>query len=75
MYQLNNDMLPSIFDSLFNKNKTVHKYPTRQSDEFHFPLPRTILAKSIFTFEGPRLWGTLDNNIKESRSLNSFKFK
>ena len=44
MYQLNNNTLPSVFELIFNKNKTIHKYPTRQSDEFHLPLPRTILS-------------------------------
>ena len=38
MYQLNNNTLPSVFNSIFIKTKTIHKYPTRQSDEFHLAL-------------------------------------
>ena len=75
MYQFNNNTLPKIFNPMFHKNKTIHKYPTRQSDEFHLPLTRTILTKSIFTFTGPKLWNTLDNSIKDAPSLNSFKVK
>ena len=75
MYQLNNNVLPSVFNLIFNKNKTIHKYPTRQSDEFHLPLTRTILARSIFTYAGPKLWTILDVSIKSAPSLNSFKFK
>ena len=29
MYQLNNYTLPSVFNLIFIKNKTIHKYPTR----------------------------------------------
>ena len=55
MYQLNNNTLPSALNLIFIKNKTIHKYPTRQSDKFHLPLTRTLLAKSIFTYAGPKL--------------------
>ena len=75
MYQLNNNTLPSAFNLIFIKNKTIHKYPTRQSDEFHLPLTRTLLAKSIITYAGPKLWTILDVSIKNAPSLNSFKFK
>ena len=75
MYQLNNSTLPSAFNLIFIKNKTIPKYPTRQSDEFHLPLTRTLLAKSIFTYAGPKLWTILDVSIKNAPSLNSFKFK
>ena len=75
MYQFNNNTLPSAFNLIFIKNKTIHKYPTRQSDEFHLPLTRTLLAKSIFTYAGPKLWTILDVSIKNAPSLNSFKFK
>ena len=75
MYQLNNNTLPSAFNLIFIKNKTIHKYPTRQSYEFHLPVTRTLLAKSIFTYAGPKLWTILDVSIKNAPSLNSFKFK
>ena len=77
MYQLNNNTLPSAFNLIFIKNKTIHKYPTRQSDEFHLPFTRTLLAKSIFTYMyvGPKLWTILDVSINNAPSLNSFKFK
>ena len=45
--------------------------PTSQSDELqHLPLNRTILAKSIFIYAGPKLWTFLDDSIRNDRSLN-----
>ena len=57
------------------KNKTIHKYPTRQSDEFHLPLTRTVFTQSVFTSTGPKLWNSLNDGIKDAPSLNIFKAK
>ena len=73
MYKLENKELPNIFYDMFQKNKSIHKYPTRHSNEFHLPLTRTILTHSIFTTAGPKLWNTLDNNLKLAPSIMTFK--
>ena len=75
MYKLINNSLPFAFDSMFIQNKTVHSYPTRQINEFHLPRSRTVLAKSIFSFAGPKFWNSLDSSIKESLSFNTFTLK
>ena len=73
MYNYNNNSLPSAFDRMFQKNQSFHNYPTRRSNEFHLPLLRTLLAQNTFIYTGPRLWNSLDDAIKNSRTLNSFK--
>ena len=75
MYKLNNNSLPLVFDAMFHTNKTIHKYPTRQSNEFHLPLTRTIFAQSVFTSTGPKFWNSLNHNIIGAPSLNTFKAK
>ena len=52
---------------------SIHRYPTRQSNEFHLPLTRTIFTKSVFTFTGPKLWNNLNSTTKDAPSLYSFK--
>ena len=73
MYKLNNNLLPSVFNDIFCKNMSIHRYPTRQSNEFHLPLTRTIFTKSVFTFTGPKLWNNLNSATKDAPSLYSFK--
>ena len=73
MYNYNSNILPHVFDTMFPKNQSFHSYPTRQSNEFHLPLLRTVFAKNTFIYKGPQFWNSLSNNIKEAPSLNSFK--
>ena len=73
MFNYNNGILPSVFNDMFLKNHAVHRYPTRQSDEFHLPLLRTCSAQNTFIFEGPKFWNTLHNDLKTSPSLIAFK--
>ena len=75
MYKLINKSLPQVFDSMFVRNQSVHNYPTRQSDEFHLPLVRTHLAQNSFIFTGPKLWNSLENEMKNAPSLYTFKNK
>ena len=60
---------------MFPLNRSFHDYPTRQSNEFHLPRFRTLLAKNTFMYDGPRFWNSLSKDIKNSPSLNSFKRK
>ena len=53
MYNYNNNTLPSVFNRMFPKNQSFHNYHTRQSNEFHLPLLRTLLAKNTFIYTGP----------------------
>lgn len=75
MYNYNRNTLPHIFDGMFPKNQSFHKYPTRQSNEYHLPFFRTILGKNTFIYNGPKYWNSLSDDIKESPSLNYFKNK
>ena len=60
---------------MFIKNSTIHRYQTRNSDAYHLPQIRTHLAKSNITFSDPKFWNNLNVLIKDSPSLNQFKFK
>ena len=61
---------------MFLKNQSFHNYPTRQSNEFHLPRLRTLLAQNTYLYTGPKYWNSLDNDIKKNaRSLSCFKYK
>ena len=39
MFRLQSSQLPSYFLSLFNLNRHIHSYPTRQANDFHVRNP------------------------------------
>ena len=75
MFNYNANSLPRIFNSMFPRNQSFHNYPTRRSNEYHLPLLRTLLAQKTFIYTGPRFWNSLSSELKNSRSLNSFKYQ
>ena len=75
MYKYNNNELPNIFHSMFPPNRSIHNYPTRRSNEFHLPLLRTLLAQNTFVYDGPKFWNSLSNDIKNAKTIHSFKRK
>ena len=75
MYKLTTNELPSVFIHMFKRNRSIHCYPTRQSDAYHLPRTRTIFAKKTIIFTGPRYWNDLPLDITSSLSLFTFKRK
>ena len=73
MYKYNNDLLPNTFKNLFSKNHSFHQHSTRQSEEYHLPLLRTSFAKNTFIYDGPKLWNSFTDSLKNAPSLNTFK--
>ena len=67
----NNNTLPHILYAMFPKNQFYHNYPTRNSNEFHIPLYRTLLAKNTFIYTTALNSGTSFLSV----SLNAFKHK
>ena len=73
MFKLINNELPNVFTDLFISNNALHNYPTRQSNFFHLPLTRTLLAHKTFVFTGPKFWNSLDPSLKDIERLHRFK--
>ena len=74
MFSFNRSLLPSKFNNYFSLNKQVHSYATRYANDFHVPFCRTNLKFSV-SVQGPTFYNSLNNDIKESNSLHSFKTK
>ena len=45
MHQLSVNEIPAEIAKLFEKNSSVHSYPTRQRNLFHLPRTRTLSAQ------------------------------
>ena len=75
MYKLSKNELPHAFTNLFTQNNLIHSYPTRQSNQYHLPRTRTLLAQKTVFFYGPKFWNSLSNDIINSPNLNCFKRK
>ena len=73
MYQCHNQMLPKSLQDYFKMNNSYHSYRTRNCNNYHPPLPRTLLTKRSVFYFGPIFWNTLPNSFKLCKSLNQFK--
>ena len=75
MYYLSIQELPENFLHMFQRNRTVHSYPTRLSGAFHLPRTRTLFAQKTIMFTGPKFWNDLPIEITRSQYLFTFKRK
>lgn len=75
VYQSTRNTLPSSINSIFTHNHEIHSHFTRQASNLHIPYTRTSLAYKTVKLEGPKLWNSLNSQLKASKSLSVFKRK
>ena len=73
MYDYKHNVLPAVFNSMFQFNQSIHSYPTRHSGDIHLPLLRTRLAQHSYSYEGPKFWNSLPEIVKTAPFKNCFK--
>ena len=75
MYKAKNNLLPTKIQKYFVVLNTVHWHNTRSSsrDNLYCHAVRTKLKLFCLSVTGVNLWKKLDENIKQSKSLNIFK--
>ena len=76
-------VLPKIINNDqtgFLKNRTIKKFQksphdraTRNRDLFQIPRFKTSTGQRTFSYRAVKLWNNLDKDVKDSKSLNSFK--
>ena len=66
---------PEYLLNLIVSANNKESYDTRflSSDNFFVPKPNTELHKSSFSFSGPKVWISLPNGIKTSKTVFEFK--
>ena len=68
MFSYHHRLLPPSFLNLFVTNNLVYSYNTRRGTDFRPHFCRTN-AKFYSIFQGPKIWNSLPNDIKQSETL------
>ena len=74
MHQYYNNRLPKSFNEFFSLVKHRHQYNTRLATKTTYTLPliRTNFGMHNIRFYGPKLWNSIDEELK---SLSTFSIK
>ena len=76
MYKLLNNIGPQSLTNLFTYKGEMTTYNLRNiSSSLCLPKPRTNNLKKSFMYDGSFLWNSIPKEIKESKSLSSFRTK
>ena len=73
MYLYHNDALPISFTQIFQTGNQIHQYSTRYSDFYRPHTCRTNIKNFSILFQGPRIWNSLPNDIKNAPCFSIFK--
>ena len=66
-------LLPKPVQNMFIKNAQIHSHNTRQSNDFHFPKPKTNLLKKSIAFKGVHIWNSIRQNISINCTYDRYK--
>ena len=68
-----NDLAPQYLTSKFTKRSNIHTRNTRTRNSLQIPLNRTVIGQRTFSYRGAYTWNNLQNELRQSASLASFK--
>ena len=69
MYSYTKSLLPDKFCNIFSTHRQIHSHNTRYALNFCLPLCRINISKFSVLYQGPKLYNTLDEKIKNCTSL------
>ncbi len=75
MYNYTFNKLPINFTDYFTQNNAIHNYPTRISHKYRPHVFKSNLARNTIRRQGPLLWNTLNDDLKNTKTVNVFKRK
>ena len=76
MYKTLNKIGPESLTNLFTYKNDITNYQLRNiSSGLCLPQPRTNNMKKSFMYDGAKLWNSIPNDIRESKSLSCFQKK
>ena len=75
MFSFHRNLLPRSFNNMFSLNLQAHEYNTRNKYDFRVYYGRTSFSRTIVKYKGPILWNNLPPEIRQCKSLNTFKNK
>ena len=76
MFQFHYNLLPPdlLGNDFFNMGKLSHNYYTRHYHDTYIKNTNTVLAQNTAMTQGPLLWNSLSDDLKNRPSFASFKF-
>ena len=75
MYSYHNNLLPANFQGIFLCNNEYHQYNTRSANDYRVKYGQTSLTNANFICKAPLLWNKLPDELKNCRTVNTFKMK
>ena len=75
MYLYKSGQLPESFQNMFFTGQEIHNYNTRNRSFFRLPSCRTNVRKFSLRLQGPKIFNSLNDEIKNSLSLREFTSK
>ena len=75
MYLYKNGQLPESFKNMFFTGEEIHNYNTRNNFFFRLPPCRTNVRKFSLRFQGPIIFNSINDKIKNSLNLKEFTSK
>ena len=73
MYSNYNKTLPKPIQALYTPNINIHSHNTRQQNDMHIMGRGSKLVSLSFIHRSPAIWLQIANEIKQTRTLSSFK--
>ena len=73
MFKYSINDLPRAFKTFFSKRSDVHNYPTRHGNDFNMTNNKKTFPDRAIRTNGPILWNSLPENMKQSKSLKHFR--
>ena len=74
MFKVKNNIAPEIMKELFAPK--MSSYDLRNNNSFKRRRVKSVWhGTELVSYLGPKIWDLVPNEIKESESLNGFKFK
>ena len=68
-----NGGLPNPLLGIYQYHRDIHEHNTRQSTDPRTPDINSDIMRKSFLYQGPKLWATLDDRLKVSKTKSSFK--
>ena len=75
VYNYKSGQLPPTFQNYFTALNIIYVKPTRATSSHNFFVPffKTMKLQRSIKYLGPKIWNSLDLEIKNSKSLKTFK--
>ena len=72
-YRFSINDLPVSFKDYFKRRSDIHKYKTRHTNDLQLTNNKKAFSDQCIRSNGPVLWNSLPQNIKESKSIKHFR--